>query len=88
MNLYLVSRRRAWQSEEELAAFSDCAPSVLAVFDGDIRWVRSYVFAEEDGSFSADCIYEATSLERLEAYSDAMMLPADQIRRVHAVGAA
>jgi len=83
MNLYLVSRRRAWQSEEELAASSDCAPSVLATFGGDIRWVRSYVFVEEDGSFSADCVYEATSIERLEAYADAMMLPADEIRRVH-----
>jgi len=88
MNLYLVSRRRAWMSEEELAASADCAPAVLATFGGDIRWVRSYVFAEEDGSFSADCVYEATSVERLEAYADAMMLPADEIRPVHMVAAA
>ena len=84
MNLYLVSRRSAWQSEEELAATSDCAPAVLDTFGGDIRWVRSYVYAEADGTFSADCLYEATSAERLEEYADALLLPADEIRRVHA----
>ncbi|RKQ86341.1 uncharacterized protein DUF4242 [Solirubrobacter pauli] len=88
MDLYLVSRRRAWLSEEELAAFSECAPAVLDTFGGTVRWVRSYVFAEADGTFSADCLYEATSAERLEEYAEAMLLPADAIRRVHATAAA
>src|SRR5690349_17246673 len=87
MPLYLASRRGAWLSEEELAATADCAPAVLDTFGGDIRHVRSYVFAEPDGSFSAECVYEATSAERLEEYADAMMLPADEIRAVHAVHA-
>lgn len=88
MDLYLVSRRRAWLSEEELAATAECAGAVLDTFDGDIRWVRSYIFAEDDGSFSADCLYEAVSAVRLEAYVEAMMLPADEIRQVHATAAA
>ena len=88
MDLYLVSRRRAWLSEEELAATRDCLPAVLATFGGDVRWVRSYVFAEPDGTFSAECLYEATTVERLEAHADAMMLPADEIRRVHRSAAA
>ena len=88
MDLYLVSRRRAWLSEEELAATADCMPAVLATFDGDIRWVRSYVFVEADGTYSADCVYEATSVERLEAFFEAMMLPADEIRRVDRFAAA
>ena len=88
MDLYLVSRRRAWLSEEELAATADCMPALLATFGGDIRWVRSYVFAEPDGALSAECVYEATSVERLEQYADAMMLPADEIRPVHAFTAA
>lgn len=83
MNLYLVSRRRAWLSEEEFAAATDCMSAVLATFDGDIRWVRSFVFAERDGAFSAECLYEATSAEVLEAYGEASMLPADEIRQVH-----
>jgi hypothetical protein len=82
MNLYLASRRRAWLSEEELAATADCSPAVLGIFDGSVSWVRSYVFQEDDGSFSAECLYRAESLERLEAYFDAMMLPADEVRQV------
>ena len=88
MDLYLVSRRRAWLSEEELAATADCTPAVLGIFDGAVRWVRSYVFEEADGTFSADCVYEAESIERLEAYFDAMMLPADAIRQVDRYAAA
>jgi hypothetical protein len=88
MNLYLVSRRRAWQSEEELAATGDCMGAVLETFAGDVRWVSSYVFAEPDGSFSAECVYEAVSEQRLAEYADAMMLPADEVRRVHATLAA
>jgi hypothetical protein len=83
MSLFLVSRTSAWHSEEELAASADCLPAVLEAFGGDIRWVRSYVFAEEDGTFSADCLYEATSAERLQELADALMLPADRVRLVH-----
>ena len=88
MDLYLVSRRRAWLSEEELAATADCTPAVLGIFDGSVRWVRSYVFTEADGTLSAECVYEATSVERLEQYADAMMLPADEIRQVDRFAAA
>ena len=87
MDLYLVSRTSAWHSEEELAAAAECMPAQLAMFAGEIRWIRSYVYAEDDGTFSADCLFEATSAERLEALADASMLPADRIRRVHAATA-
>lgn len=83
MPLFLVSRTSAWHSEEELAASADCLPAVLETFGGDIRWLRSYVFAEDDGTFSADCLYEATSVERLQELADALMLPAERVRLVH-----
>ncbi|MDA0185211.1 DUF4242 domain-containing protein [Solirubrobacter phytolaccae] len=85
MDLYLVSRTGAWHSEEELAASADCMPAVLDTFGGDIRWVRSYVFAEPDGTFSAECLYEATSRKRLAELADALQLPpADRVRKLHA----
>ena len=65
MDLYLVSRRRAWLSEEELAATADCTPAVLGIFDGSVRWVRSYVFEEQEGAVSADWVYESTSVESM-----------------------
>jgi len=87
MDLYVVSRTGAWHSEEELDAAAECMPALLDTFAGEIRWIRSYVYAEDDGTYSADCLFEATSMERLEALADASMLPADRIRRVHTVGA-
>ena len=31
----------------------------------DVRWIRSYVLAEEDGSVGTACIYEVTSHEAI-----------------------
>jgi hypothetical protein len=86
MDLYLVSRTSAWHSEEELEAGAECMPAQLAALGDDIRWIRSYVYEEADGTFSADCLFEAPSAERLEELADASMLPADRIRRLHSVG--
>jgi Protein of unknown function (DUF4242) len=79
--LYLVPRTRAWLSPEEVAAAADCVPAVNATIDG-IRWIRSYVVAEEDGTFSGYCVYEADDPELLRRHGDAMMLPTDGIKPV------
>jgi hypothetical protein len=84
MPLYVVPRTRAWRSEEEVAAATDCLPSVNATLSGDVRWIRSYVVAEDDGSFSAFCVYEATGPEVLRRHADAMGLPTDAIKPVAA----
>ena len=82
MPLYIVPRTRAWLSEEELAAATDCVPAVNATLSGEIRWIRSYVVAEDDGTFSAFCVYEASGPEALLRHADALMLPTDAIKRV------
>ena len=80
--LYLVPRTRAWLSEEELAAATDCLPAVNEALGGEVRWIRSYVVAEDDGSFSAFCVYEASGPEALLRHAEALMLPTDAIKRV------
>ena len=84
MNLYIVPRTRAWLSEEEVAAAADCVPAVNDTLSGDIRWIRSYVVAEEDGTFSAYCIYEASSPDVLRLHADSLGLPTDAIKPVAA----
>jgi hypothetical protein len=79
--LYLVPRTRAWLSAEEVAAAADCVPAVNATLT-DIRWIRSYVVAEEDGTFSGYCVYEASGPEALQRHADALMLPTDAIKPV------
>ena len=82
MNQYVVPRTRAWLSEEELAAALDCVPAVNETLRGKIRWVRSYIVSEDDGTFSAFCVYEASGPEVLQRYSEAMRLPTDAIKSV------
>jgi hypothetical protein len=79
---YLVCRRRLWRTEEELAADLDCAPAIIALFEPDLRWARSCVVHEDDGTLSAYCIYEATSRDVVEAYVEASGWPAEFIRLV------
>jgi Nickel responsive protein SCO4226-like len=82
VTLYLVPRTSAWLSAEEVAAAADCVPAVNETLRGDIRWIRSYVVAEEDGTFSGYCVYEASGPEALLRHADALMLPTDAIKPV------
>ena len=84
VNLYIVPRTRAWLSEEELAAATDCIPAVNETLRDHIRWIRSYVVSEDDGTFSAYCIYEASSRDVLRLHADALGLPTDAIKPVTA----
>jgi hypothetical protein len=45
----------------------------------DIRWIRSYVTEETDGSVGTVCIYQATSPEAIRRHADAAELPVDEI---------
>lgn len=81
MPLYLVPRTRAWLSAEEVAAVAGCVPAVNDTLDG-VRWIRSYIVAEEDGTFSGYCVYEADDPDVLRRHADALMLPTDAIKPV------
>lgn len=82
MPLYVVPRTRAWLSEEEVAAATDCIPAVNATLRDGIRWIRTYVVSERDGAFSAYCIYEASDPDVLLRHADALGLPTDAIKPV------
>ncbi len=81
MPLYLVPRTRAWLTEEELAAMTDCLQAVDAV-DPEIRWIRSYIVQEDDGAFSGYCVYEASGPDALLRHAASMKLPTDAIKPV------
>ena len=35
----------------------------------DIRWIRSYVMAEEDGTLGTVCIYQASSEDKIREHA-------------------
>jgi hypothetical protein len=81
VTLYLVPRTRAWLTAEEVAAAADCVPVVNDTIDG-LRWIRSYIVEEEDGTFSGYCVYEADGPDVLRRHADALMLPTDAVKPV------
>jgi len=45
----------------------------------DVRWIRSYVLAEDGGSVGTVCIYETTSPEAIRQHASRADLPVDEI---------
>lgn len=55
-------------------------PSPVARKPGSgVRWIRSYVIAEEGGELGTFCVYEADSPEAIRAHAEAADLPVDEI---------
>jgi hypothetical protein len=48
-------------------------------FPQDIRWIRSYVIAEPDGSLGSICIYQASDPEAVRKHAHRVGMPADEI---------
>jgi sporulation protein YlmC with PRC-barrel domain len=82
MQLYVIRRRNGWATASDLEA-----AAARSTAEGDkpgsgVRWIRSYVLAEESGQVGTVCIYEAESPEAIRAHADAADLPADEIIKV------
>ena len=48
----------------------------------DIRWIRSYVLEEGDGTVGTVCIYQASSAEAVRDHASRADLPVDEVIRV------
>ena len=82
METYVILRRRGWRSGEELAEAAARSTAVGEEMPDDVRWIRSYVLSETDGSVGTVCVYEASSPEAIRAHAAAADLPVDEIIRV------
>ena len=83
MKTYVILRRNGWRSPEEL---QEAAARSTQVGDdemsSDIRWIRSYVIAEDAGGLGTVCIYQASSPEKVREHAQRAGLPADEIFEV------
>ncbi len=80
MNTYAIRRKNAWASAEEIPQVATRSKEVADEdFPADIRWIRSYVIAEEDGTLGTICIYQATSPEAIRKHAHRVGMPADEI---------
>jgi hypothetical protein len=80
---YVIPRRQGWASTTALEAAEARSRRVgeqdLA---DDVRWIRTYVVHEEDGSLGTFCIYQATGPEALRRHASLADVPADEILEV------
>jgi thiamine biosynthesis protein ThiC len=83
MNTYVILRRNAWASGDELGA---AAARSKDVGDGemseDVRWIRSYVLAESDGGLGTVCVYQATSPKAIREHASRADLAVDEVVQV------
>jgi len=83
VKLYAIRRPMGWKTPEDLA---EAAATSARVGDNemssDIRWIRSYVVIEADGTLGTICIYEASSAEKIREHAERAGLPATEIWEV------
>ena len=79
METYAILRRGGWQTAEDLQEAARRSTEEGDRMLDDVRWIRSYVLAEPDGSFGTVCIYQASRPEAIRTHADAADLPVDEI---------
>jgi uncharacterized protein DUF4242 len=81
MKTYAIRRRNAWASPDEIPG--ERSKQVADdEFPNDIRWIRSYVIAEDDGTLGTVCIYQATDHDAIRQHAHRVGMPADDIWEV------
>jgi len=83
MELFAIRRRNEWRSPAEL---EKTAAKSSEVGDGEmsdqVRWIRSYVTQDDDGTLGTICIYEAVSADALREHAKRVGMPADEINSI------
>ena len=79
MQTYLILRRDGWATAQDLEAAAARSTAEGDQMPDDIRWIRSYVTAETDGSVGTVCVYQASSPDAIREHARRADLPADEI---------
>ena len=80
MDMYAIIRRDGWPTGNDLQRAGARSAAVADdEMPDDIRWIRSYVLAEESGAVGTLCIYEASSPEAIREHATRADLPVTEI---------
>ena len=80
MDLYVIRRPSGWDTGKELEAAAVRSASVGdEEMSSDIRWIRSYVVREANGTLGTFCIYQASSEEKIREHAQRADLPATDV---------
>ena len=80
MDTYVILRRSAWASGDELGEAAARSKQVGdEEMSADIRWIRSYVLGEPGERLGTVCIYQASSPEAIREHASRAGLAVDEI---------
>lgn len=83
MKLYTIRRRNAWKSAEELESTASVSAKIgNEEMSNKVRWIRSYVVAEDDGTLGTVCIYQAVNMQAIREHAERVGMPANEITEV------
>jgi len=80
MNTYVIRRPKNWKSKQELEATASRSMKIgNEEMATEVRWIRSYVVQEDDGSLGTVCIYQAVSPEAILEHARRVGMKAEDI---------
>jgi hypothetical protein len=79
METYVILRRNGWLDGDGLRIAAERSTLEGEKMPDEVRWIRSYVLAEEDGTLGTVCIYEASSPEAIRVHAQRAGLPATEV---------
>ena len=83
METIVIRRRNAWKNPRELEATGAVSLRIgNEEMPDQIRWIRSDVVTEDDGTLGTVCIYQAVSEAAIRDHARRVGMPADEITPV------
>lgn len=80
MKTYVIRRRKAWASPQVLERVAAKSRKIGDEEMSDrVRWIRTYVVQEDDGTLGTVCIYQARDPESIREHANRVGMPADEI---------
>ena len=83
MKTYVIPRRHGWPSRTPSRRPKRArGASASRNWPDDVRWIRTYVVHEDDGSLGTFCIYQATGPDAMREHASLARMPADEILEI------
>ena len=80
MNKYIILRRHAWCDAAELERAASRASRVcIEELSDRLRWLRTYVCVDDDGTLASVCVFEATDSEIVREHARRAGLSCDAV---------
>lgn len=79
MKTYIILRRNAWQTADDLKASAELSTRVGNEIPDRVRWIRSYVVREDSGQLATVCVYQGADEEAVREHARRAKMRADEV---------